>query len=292
MEREDNHSSEHTVTFTRTTWVDRLRAFAHFLPKEAPLFAAVTASFWGVAEVLSEVGGQTLSLKNLAIPTLITAFSASSYKAVQKYRTHVPELLSTESRMSQSIYRQGKSGWQFALALQMLNERTDTFDRTLQRIENGAHFAVPIPLDQSEYLDWIKRRPEILIRLIHSVSVQCTSELPAVLANPLDGAFLVNLKDSVSQLSSLYGATVDFELESHAASPTEKFKAANEMTFGWSNPIRDGIREFLSILNQLSGIDPKTARRDGAPPPSFSIKFNAPPNIGSFSKELERAIKS
>lgn len=289
MESENKHSREHTLTFTRTTWTDRVRAFAPYLPREAPLFAAVTASFWGVAEVLSEIGGQTLSLRNLAIPALVTAFSASFYKAVQKYRTHVPEPLSPESKASQSIHRKGKSGWQFALAYQMLNERTESSDMTLQRIENGAHFATPIHYDDDEYIAWIRRRPEALIRLIRAVAVQCTSEMPSVLANPLDPEFLVKLKDSVSQLCNLYETTVEFELQSRAACPPEKFEKANEMTFGWSNPVQEGIREFLSVLKQLSEINPKTARPDGAPPPTFSIQFNPPPNIDSFIQEIERA---
>lgn len=259
------------------------------MPKEAPLFAAVTASFWGVAEVLSEIDGQTLSLKNLAAPALVTAFSASFYKAVQKYRAHVPEPLSSESKSTQSIHRKGRSGWQFAMAHQMLSERTENSDRALQRIENGAHFAAPAHFDEDEYLAWIKRRPEALVRLLRAVAVQCTSEMPSVLANPLDAALLLKLKDSVSQLCSLYEATVEFELQSRAACPPEKFETANEMTFGWSSPIRDGIQEFLSVLEQLSEIDPKTARPDGSPPPTFSIQFNAPPNIDSFIREIERA---
>lgn len=292
MKRDGKYTSEHTVVFTRTAWTDRVRTFAPYLPKEAPLFAAVTASFWGVAEVLSEIGGQTLSLKHLAVPALVTAFSASFYKAVQKYRTYVPESLCSESKASQSIYRKGKYGWQFALALQMLKERTETSDRALQRIENGAHFAAPTHFDESDYLAWIKRRPEVLIRLIRAVSVQYTNEMPSVLAKPLETAFLANLKDSVSQLCRLYEATVEFELESRAACPPEKFEPANEMTFDWSNPIRDGVREFLSVLKQLSEIDPKTATPDGSPPPTFSIKFSPPPNIDSFIRELERVVRN
>lgn len=289
MDGENKHAREHTLTFTRTTWTDRVRAFAPYLPKETPLFAAVTASFWGVAEVLSEIDGQALSLQNLAIPALVTAFSASFYKAVQKYRTQITEPLLSESKASQSIHRRGKSGWQFALAFQMLNERTENSDMALQRIENGAHFAAPIHYDEDEYIAWIKRRPDTLIRLIRSVAVQCTSELPSVLANPLDADFLIKLKDSVSQLSSLYEITVEFELQSRAVCPPERFETANEMTFGWSSPIRDGIREFLFILKQLSEIDPKATGQSEIPLPTFSIQFNPPPNIDSFIREIERA---
>ena len=282
------YDTQHTITFTETSLVDRLKRFAPFLPKEIPLFAAVTISFWGVAEVLSELGGGTISLRDLAAPSLVTAFAAASYKAVQKYRTSVPEALSGESTASQSIHRKGRCGWQFALALQMLKERTNSSDRMLQRIENGASFVAPQILDHQEYLDWIKRRPEVLLRLIRSVAVQCTSELPSVLAKPHSEDFLADLKDSVSELSKLYQETVTFELESRSVDPPDELTKAHEMAFGWSNPIRDGIRKFLGVLEQISQMDPRSAKSEGAPPPSFGITFDSPQNIDEFTQELKR----
>jgi hypothetical protein len=282
------YDTQHTVTFTETSLLDRLKRFAPFLPKEIPLFAAVTISFWGVAEVLAEFGGGAISLKSLAAPALATAFAVTSYKAVQKYRASVPEALSDESSASRSIHRKGRCGWQFALALQMLKERTNSSDRMLQRIENGASFVAPQVLDHKEYLDWIRRRPEVVLRLLRSVAVQSTSELPSVLAKPHSDSFLVDLKDSVSELSKLYQETVTFELESRSVDPPDELTKAHEMTYGWSNPIRDGIREFLGVLEQISQIDPRSARNDGSPPPSFGIKFDPPPNIDEFTQELKR----
>ena len=115
--------------------------------------------------------------------------------------------------------------------------------------------------------------------------------MPSVLAKPLDQSFLTDLKDSVAQLCSLYEATLQFELESRTACPTEKFETVNEMTYGWSNPIRDGIHEFLTVLKQIAEINPKTIKQSDAPPPTFSIKLNTPPNISLFSKELKHAME-
>jgi hypothetical protein len=282
------YDAQHTITFTETSLIDRLKRFAPFLPKEIPLFATVTISFWGVAEVLSELGGGALSLKNLAAPALVTAFAAASYKAIQKYRNSVPEALSIESTASKSIHRKGRCGWQFALALQMLKERTNSSDRMLQRIEDGANFVAPKILDRQEYLDWIKRRPEILIRLIRAVAIQCTSELPSVLAKPNSDNFLADLKDSVSELSKLYQETVTFELESRSVNPPDVLTKAHEMTFGWSNPIRDGIRKFLEVLEQISQMDPRSTKSEGSPAPSFGIRFDSPQNIDEFTHELKK----
>ncbi len=277
---------EHTITFTETSFLDRLKEFAPFLPREIPIFAAVTISFWGVAEVLSELGGEAISLKVLAIPALATAFTVALYKAIQKYRSSVPDALFDESSVSQSVHRKGRYGWQFDLALQMLSERINSSDRMLQRIENGASFVAPQALDQKEYLVWIRRRPEILLRLLRSVAVQCTSELPSILAKPQSKTFLSDLKDSVSQLSKLYQETVAFELESHSVDPPDELSSAHEMTYGWSNPIRDGIREFLGVLEEISQIDPRASGKDKSPLPSFGIKFRSPPNMAEFLQEL------
>jgi len=159
MSDDGKYHGEHTVTFSQTSWTERLRKFPPYLPREIPLFATVVISFWGVAKVLSQLGGEALSLKNLAAPAFVTAFVVAVYKAIQKFRAYVPESLASESKATQSIFRKGKCGWQFALALQMLKERIESYDRTLVRVESGAYFVYPKHLDNSEYIDWLKERP-------------------------------------------------------------------------------------------------------------------------------------
>jgi hypothetical protein len=124
--------------------------------------------------------------------------------------------------------------------------------------------------------------------LIRSVAVQCTSELPSVLATPHSDNFLADLKDSVSELSKLYQETVTFELESRSVNPPNELTNAHEMTFGWSNPIRDGIRTFLEVLEQISQMDPISAKSNGSPQPSFGIRFDSPQNIDEFTHELKK----
>lgn len=286
MSDDGEFQGQHTVSFTETGWTDRLRKFIPYLPKEIPLFATVVISFWGIAEVLSELGGETLSLGNLAAPALITALVVAAYKAIQKYRAYVPEGLATESKITQSIFRKGKCGWQFALARQMLKERTDNFDRTLGRVKNGAHFVYPRQLDTSEYVAWLKERPEALTRLIRAVAVQCVSEIPSILATTRDETSLPALGDSVAQLSSLYKAAVDFELQSHGTHPPTELSEVHEMIYGWSDPIRLGIQEFLNVLKSVSEVSAKDLKKGTVVPPSFEIKFDSPPSIDEFIRRL------
>lgn len=286
MSDDGEFQDQHTVSLTETSWTDRLRKFMPYLPKEIPLFATVVISFWGIAEVLSELGGESLSLRILAAPALITALVVAAYKAIQKFRTYVPEDLVTESKITQSIFRKGKCGWQFALARQMLTERTDNFDRTLGRVKNGSHFLYPRHLETSEYIAWLKERPEVLTRLIRAVAVQCVSEIPSILATTRDETSLSALSDSVAQLSSLYEATVDFELQSHGTHPPTELSDVHEMIYGWSDPIRLGIQEFLNVLKSVSEISAKDIKNGTVALPSFEIKFASPPNIDEFVRRL------
>jgi hypothetical protein len=287
IRNEDKYEGAHTVTFTETRWYERVRRFFPFLPKEIPLFAAVTISFWGVTKVLAEIAGERLPLSTLAVPVLLTSFVVAAYRAWSKYRAYVPDALVSESKAAQKIYRKGESGWQFALAQQMLTERLAASDRTLERVANGAEFVEPKRLALAEYAHWLQDRPETLSRLVRAVVVQCTSELPSVLASTKTERQLPDVKAGVEQLAALYKFAANFEVECHGVQPPEPFEDLHKMTFGWSGPIRDGVRDFLAILAVLAAVDRKALKAGAARVPDFNIVFKSPPNIDEFSRKLE-----
>ena len=198
MTDDPKYVGEHTISFTETRWYERLRKFLPYLPREIPLFATVTISFWGIAEVLAEIGNETLKLKDLAVPALATSLVVATYRAIQNYRAYVAEPLLSESKAARRIFRKGACGWQFALARQMLLERTSTFDRTLARVESGAEYIPPKSLAPPEYMKWLQDRPRILERLVRAVAVQCTSELPGVLGTTKDEQGLPDLTPELS----------------------------------------------------------------------------------------------
>lgn len=286
MNNENNYNTQHSITFSEVTWTERLKQITRHIPNQLPLFATVTISFWGVAEVIAEIGGDRLTLKNLAIPALATAIVISFYRAIQAYLKYFPESIATESYKARKIYRNGKCGWQFDLARQMLLDRIRNIDRKLNRIEIGAEYIPPTNLPESEYLFWLENRTEILTRLIKAVAMQCTNELPKILAITTDEKKLADIKDAVEQLTKLYEETANFELENQSIKPPEKFSHVHEMTFGWSTPIRDGIRKFVSILDGISKLDVRRILSGDDQLPNFSFSFEPPPNIEEFTKAL------
>ena len=292
MSEDGKHTEQHSVSFNSIGWYERVRRVTSFLPEQVPLFAAVTASFWGVAEVFSEIVGEALPLKTLASPALLTAFVVALYRAGRSYMDYVPEALISETESCRKIYRKGRLGWQFALANEMLKERIGRLNRVLRRIDNGAHFVSPEHLKGPEYLAWLMERPEILLRLVRAITMQCTLELPEVLARTRGEADLVELKDSVEQLTLLYEEAIKFGLSVRGVKPLEEVREAHELMFGWSSPLIQGISDFLGILLTISRFNAKRHKEGVDEIPTFSMEIKAIPNIDEFLKIIHSADKS
>ena len=287
LDENSTYDGQHSVQFSEVTWYERLRKIAGYLPDQIPLFATVTVAFWGVAEVIAEIGGDTLSLRNLAAPALGTALAVCIYRAIKAYVGYVPEALAHESLVAKKIYRYGRSGWPFALAKEMLADRISSIDRKLRRVETGAEFIAPTHLPASDYLSWLQRRPELLQRLVRAVGVQCTDDLPRILAVTTGDVSLTEVKDAVEQLALLYEAAADFELDVRSVKPPEHLVSIHRMTFGWSDPIRTGIAEFVEVLDRISKLNVKRVKSGKEALPDFGIVFKSPANIGEFCDALE-----
>jgi len=200
---------------------------------------------------------------------------------------YVPEALTNESLSTKRIHRQGRSGWQFALAKEMLLDRISTVDRKLRRVESGAQFIAPTHLPAPDYLSWLQKRPELLQRLIRAVGIQCTADLPRILAVTIDETSLAEVKDAVEQLAFLYEEAANFELDVRSVKPPEHLASVHRMTFGWSDPIRDGIAEFVGVLDAISKLNVKRVKSGTETLPDFGITFESPTNIKEFGEALE-----
>lgn len=287
MSKEGSYAEQHSFTFTKTTWHERILRLASHIPKQIPLFAAVTASFWGVSEVLSEVSGEKLSLKDLAIPALLTALAVATYRAFKEYAAYVPDALSPESKTAKAIYRRRKPGWQFALAREMLLRRLSGFDRTLNRAETGSQFIRPVHMSGADYLTWLRGQPEILIRLVHAVAVQCTAECPRAIGMTKDEDDLFTLKSAVDQLAILYEEAAKFELEVRSVVPPDELIKIHQMIFGWSSPIRKGMVKFLEVLEAISSLNVQRVLSGKDLIPDFKIEFLPPDNLNEFTRAID-----
>jgi hypothetical protein len=110
--------------------------------------------------------------------------------------------------------------------------------------------------------------------------------LPSILAVTREEADLVELKESVEQLALLYEEAIKFELSVRGVKPPDDLEEVHKMAYGWSNPVRDGISEFVDVLDAISDIDVKRIAAGTDEIPTFEVTFSPPPNVDAFRRAL------
>jgi len=278
--------SEHQFVFTEKRWYEHIKNYLKILISETPTFIALIVSIWAFTEILMDITGDRVSTHRLFILTALISFVFISYKSISRFLNDLPEPIKNESEASKKLVWWQKCGWQYDLARQILSERFESIEMTLQRISSGAHFLPPKYLPFEDYFEWINTRPTVLNRLIKAVAMQCTQELPSVLGQTRTEKDLKAVLQSINNLEALYKISKDFEVECHQIIPPEQFDDVHVMTFGWTNPIRSGINKLLIILKEIAEYDIKSPKKDQEVP-SFNIVFEAPDNIKEFCKRLD-----
>ena len=281
------NTGEHTITFTEKDYLEKLKDFSEFIPREFATFSSVAATSWALAEVFIAVLENRPSFVSLVIPVAAIATFVTLYKAYFRYTSYVPDTLVSESTAAQLIYRQQRFGWQWALAKEILENRIQSSNSELKRIRSGAEFVEPRRLAHSEYYAWVRNRPEAIVRLLTAVTIQCTGDLPAAIGSTKHEADLMKLKLEIEALANLYRTATRFELDCHAIVAPEAFEELHEMSHGWTDTIREGVNQFMEIVSKLAELD-KRKIKEGMVLPEFEIKFDSPENIEEFNVRLRR----
>jgi hypothetical protein len=284
----NQYSSSISVTYSEKRWHGTLWQFIRLLIREVPAFVATAISLSAFADLVMKASGNRVGFETLALPVGLLSFGVAAYRAWVRYSSYVPTILQSESSTSQSIYRKQRCGWHLALAHQMLSERIARAEARLDRVSRGVEFLEPRPLSGQAYFDWLRNRPPILQRLIHSVAASCTGDLPAAVCSTSSEKDLLQMKLQIEAAAHLYTCAENFEVDSHAVAPPSSLIPLHEMTYGWTDTIRDGVRQLNDILKELSTYDRKDIKKGTIPPPDFSIKFEAPDNLTTFSARLGR----
>lgn len=290
MAEEDSnqYSSEHTISFTEKAWYENVWEYCKEIPNELSTFATVVVSMWAVAEVVMRASGERVSLDKLAIPILVLAVAVLLYRTYRSKREYVPDALVGESETTKSIFRKQKCGWSAALAKRMLEERIQEADAAMERIDKGSEFIAPTHMDDDDYFKWLQTRPELMLRMVRSAALLCTQEVPVALSSMKDEGDLPVLKREVLALAAMYESAKDAEAEWHGVIPPDEFADIHEMVYGWTTPIRNGVRSFLEVLDTLAKIDRRALKKGTASVPSFNIVFEEPKNIDEFSRRLDQ----
>jgi hypothetical protein len=281
------HHGSHLASFTEKNRRDHLLEYSRFLPDEGAAFIALVISLWAVTEIVQEFTENRIPLRNLVLPVLGISLVIVFYKAYVKYRTYVPDSLKEETRRVQEIFWKQRCGWQFALARQIIEDRIRDDEEALSRMKSGAEYVHPRKLELSQYMAWLRYRPEALSRLLEAVAMQCTSELPTSLASAKAESDVEELKRRSLRLADLYKQARKLEEESHEIVPPDALRRLHETTFGWTDPVRSGVARFLEIADELASLDRRRVKAGDVELPLFVIPFDPPEVLEDYSRMLE-----
>jgi hypothetical protein len=284
------YSGDHEFTFTELRWYERILPVLLALKSEIPSFLASLVALWGVSELVMVAADNRISIQSIAYPVLLVAITVSLYRGIAKYNSYVPDSLLSAGKTSQSIFRQQRCGWQFALASEMLSDEINRTDKVLYKLRRGVQFLEPMYMKEEEYVDWLREQPELLLRLVRAAAYSCTNELPRILSNTKSETDIEKLKQGVEGLLSLYKSIETFERRCHQVMPSEKYEDIHTMILDWANPIKDGIHEFAGILAGLSRIDRDAIKLGEVPNTTFRIKFANPSNIDDFIVKVDEIV--
>ena len=175
--------------------------------------------------------------------------------------------------------------WEFKLAQVLLAERIGPLDRELDDLNSRRAF-VPgsKPRDFIEYFRWMESRVPNLERMLDVAKALMLDELPRALTSTEEKpASPMTILACVEGIERLYRDTITFERSSKSIIPPDRCAKLHELQLGWTEPIRDGIRQLFVFLQQVNELDPSA---DSSL--QFSITFKDVPGIEEFSSEMDR----
>lgn len=283
------YTGAHSFTFSERTWGERAKGLFGSLRHEGGAFIATALALWGIAGVIAAATNERLPLERLAVPVLVTALVVALYRAYRREMTYVPEVLESETSTVKDLFRKQRYGWNAAMSREMLQDRIGSAEATLSRIAQGAEYVAPRRVDVSEYMVWVRGRPDAMLRLIRAAMVLVSQQLPMAIGQTTSEGDLAALKREIDALARVYNAARDLEIECYQVAPPSGFEAVHEMSYGWTSTIRKAVRDFCDILQSVEQIDRKALIRGEVSPPSFSITVAPPPNLEEFSERLEEA---
>ncbi len=288
-DKEYIYQEKHTLSFSEKNLRETAVEIAtHTFPNEIPTFFALLISTLGVSEVITK-NLPNITFIDYLVPATAISLAAAFYKGFTSYLKHIPAELAPEGELVQKLYRKKKIGWQYAIALEMINNRIETHEKSIARIVRGSEYLKPIKLNAPEYMNWAQERPERIIRLVKAVTTQFVHELPKYISGLDETVRPSEFKIQIDYIGELYREIRDFEAESHQIVPPKSFETAHELGHNWSSTLRKAASQFISILEQLKDLDKDSLKKGTANVPHTSVTIDPIGYLEDYLKELEIA---
>ena len=246
---------------------------------------AVLGSVWGIGQGIDfflnvPVKGWFFFLASLVI-ALLSAMVWTGYAYIHDF----PSGLEAESSAAKRIAQLQRPGWEYQLTGQLLDDKLFSLDRELEDLIEGRVF---VPIDKrlaaDEYIDWVKTRPENVLRMIEVAQQLLVRDFPVSLASEKDQpADPVAIVAVVDRIRDLYEESINFERVGRAIAPPPEMDYLHRLQFGWTNPVRQGVQQLFSLIDEVLNFKKQSLHEV-----DFTIDYGEPSNIDAFCEELDR----
>lgn len=285
-EEQDDISSQLNLKFTKKTLIEHLVNYIKIYTKSIPKMITIFFSIWAIAEIILYDKPNKLSV--IIIPAIVLSILFLFYDSIKNYLEYTPTSLEAENVIVKKAFFKQNIGWQYKIAYEILQDRTLKYELSHDRIKKGAEFLHPQIIEEDDYINFIKLLPSTIKRLLDAAKVTCVEILPKAISDSSDGHEdgLKVLIEEIENLCLIYKQAIDFEKRIQEVIPPEKYESLHSLMVNWTEPIREGIKQFIDMQKRLSEINKKELKELEKTKQNFTITFDPPANIDEYNKCL------
>lgn len=271
------------VKFTRKSFFDHVVGVAHkwrtFLLTAVAIFGV-----WMTAEAPAYFLDAALRDGSFYLGGVTISLAGALFWTIRAYLRDCPVGLEHESPNARRIAQVQRARWEYRLARQLLQDVLLDLDDELAALADGRVF-VPVERkpDPTDYAEWAGLGPANVLRMLEVAQQLLVLDLPTALGSPDNDGKPREIRNVVYRIRDLYRATLAFEQSRRSVEPPEGAERLHELQFGWTDPVRDGVRQmfgfFEAVLDLESIKDAEVA---------YTVTMDSPANVQKFNEELER----
>lgn len=278
-------SNQSEMQLSRKTLWDHIGGIAVRWPQFVVAFVAVFGVFWTVTETATYF--VNADFRGFRFYAVVVGFSfvAAACWVYRLYVNAYPPGFDTESPRARRIAQLQRTKWEFLLAHELLSSALRDLDDEFAALSEERVF-VPITrrMDVTEYMEWVGLASDNLSRMVDIAQKLLVVDFATALGCSDFDARPAAIRSTVRRVRELYSDSIAFERSRREVQPPEGWESLYALQFGWSDPIRDGVRQLFDMLDQAIAIDKKAKK----PTLQFTVVLGEPQNTAPFCAEVER----
>ncbi len=250
---------------------------------------SVFGLLWLAIESLSYLLRFDFSGIRVAVWSASISLLASFLVCLWRYLCYCPSGIDPGDRESRRLAHLQPAKWESRLAKRLLEQVFSRHEQRHAGILSSREFVPPSVVigNWDELKEWSDLRLAGFRRVLEvSQNVLIRDFLPLMMAVDDDGkADLDDILRAADSVDRLYSSIIEFERGAQAIVLPERMETLAPLFTDWSDPIRDGIRQLIDLLEQISNID---INSDEVQDLSFVIKMDSSKQMADCVSEMGR----